>query len=121
MKLITECEMIILNKISWKVYLLTPIDIAYTLISKPTMTEEVIKSFASLITYCFNESNIYYKYNQFEISLACLYISYNQLDTNQLCKDLKIFIDPKIISSLITDVNTNIYYKYPNSKNPIDK
>lgn len=72
--------MLILNKLNWSLFLETPIELVYSLISEistrynynPTYSYEIYNSIIDLISYCFSELNIYVKYTQFEIAISCI-------------------------------------------------
>ncbi len=57
----------------------------------------LIQTFNEWICHCFSESDIYYKYDQYKITLICLYLTLKQFKLNDICKDLLKLLDVESI------------------------
>jgi hypothetical protein len=115
----------ILNKISWKVNLSSPADLANILINEcindDKKKEEIKETFNDWMGFCLNESSIYYKYNQYEITLASLYLSYKTYKIKKPFNAIKKLFDLKIIKTIskkaalyndeVENISDNISYK----------
>ncbi len=99
MRLISQCEHIILNTISWKIPLMSPNELAIMIVDNYLIVnrKEVMQSFTDIMRQCFKKSNIYYKYNQFEMTLGCLYISLKKWDNDKICKEILNQVDTNCI------------------------
>jgi hypothetical protein len=118
----------ILNKISWKILLSSPADLADLIINNlkidENVKEQVLEIFNDWISFCLNESTIYYKYNQYEVTLACLYISLKYYNIVELCTEIRKLTNSNLIKT-ITNIIANLYnsdvYNSENISNNINK
>jgi hypothetical protein len=62
--------------------------------------DEVMQSVNDLMRLCFKRSNIYYKYNQYEMTLGCMYISLKKWNNDRICNDLLKQVDINCIDEL---------------------
>ena len=123
MKLITQCELLILNRISWKIYLSSPTQLVLLLLNNYGLSDRsnIIQTFNDWVYHCFSESDIYYKYDQFKMTLICLYLTMKQFKLNDICKDLLKLLDVESILAVESSLKNSLVlhqnkYKYNNSK-----
>jgi hypothetical protein len=111
----------ILNKLSWKINLSSPADLVNILINKYDIDDNrktiIINTFNDWVGFCLNESAIYYKYNQYEVSLACLYLSYRTHKMNNICIQFKNLIDTKLMKTISTLMNPMYQTNVNNNEN----
>jgi len=76
---IIEFEMLILNKLNWRIFLENPFEFIYLILSElskkfncnENQSNEIFNSIVDLLSFCFSELSIYINFNQFEISITC--------------------------------------------------
>lgn len=77
------CEQVILNKVSWKINLNTPEEIIL-LIFKPNSNDSnmtnILEHANLWIGFCMDEFIVYSKYDQFVITVACIVLTYEQME-----------------------------------------
>ncbi len=134
-------EMLILNKIEWKIFLRSPSELISQLISDISslnvLNQNYLNDFyntaMNLINYCFSDLSIYLNFDQFVISINCFLIclessseeclsnalkgflinNLQSLSTIQNIQKCKLYIEKKFY----TNKNTNNTYNSDESKN----
>jgi hypothetical protein len=93
-----ECEQLILNKLTWKVNLSSAFELQRLMIDKFTIRDELsdgisLDSIAETsndwVSFCLNEFSLYNKYDQYNLSIACLLITYKYNMMNSSLNALK--------------------------------
>jgi hypothetical protein len=98
-----ECEKLILNKMTWKVNLSSAFEQQRLIIDKYTIEAELSDgiSFDSIaetsndwVSFCLNEFSIFSKYDQYNLALGCVLITYKYNMMNSSLEALKGLLPP---------------------------
>jgi hypothetical protein len=96
-------EMLILNKLKWKIYLGNPAELISQIFSdliklnlyNENYLNEIYITVIDLINFCFWDINIYKNFNQFLITVTCLIISFENFSEKYLSNYFYSFFKEK--------------------------